>query len=256
MKKLLALVLVMVLAVTALTGCSLDTVKGTFNNAKEKVVDTFNNVKVTVGGWFGIEFPEDDDEPKVNPNLATAGAQIYHLYKDVDAKTPANYNLVSVVPVEDDSFNVVWTVSVDSITIKDNGNGTVTVIVPENPDTAIEYTLTATLTDEFGNKVEKTFKRIVPGVNVSYKEVDYAGYVAALDDTGIIVKGIVSGIFSKSVAGSYNAVYVQDLNGEGGYYIITSSRQRRLYSSTVIFLPISSFVMPRVFSTPNSTGKP
>ena len=219
MKKLLALVLVMVLAVTALTGCSLDTVKGTFNNAKEKVVDTFNNVKVTVGGWFGIEFPEDDDEPKVNPNLATAGAQIYHLYKDVDAKTPANYNLVSVVPVEDDSFNVVWTVSVDSITIKDNGNGTVTVIVPENPDTAIEYTLTATLTDEFGNKVEKTFKRIVPGVNVSYKEVDYAGYVAALDDTGIIVKGIVSGIFSKSVAGSYNAVYVQDLNGEGGYYI-------------------------------------
>ena len=39
-------------------------------------------------------------------------------------------------------------------------------------------------------------------------------------------------------------------------YFITSRRHAALYSSTLIFLPISSLVMPSSFSTPSSTGKP
>lgn len=38
--------------------------------------------------------------------------------------------------------------------------------------------------------------------------------------------------------------------------IITSLRHAALYSSTEIFFPISSLVIPRLFSTPSSTGKP
>ena len=37
---------------------------------------------------------------------------------------------------------------------------------------------------------------------------------------------------------------------------ITSRRQAALYSATEIFLPISSLVIPNVFSTPSSTGSP
>jgi hypothetical protein len=39
-------------------------------------------------------------------------------------------------------------------------------------------------------------------------------------------------------------------------YFITSLRQAALYSSMVIFLPISSLVIPNVFSTANSIGSP
>src|SRR3989339_848987 len=39
-------------------------------------------------------------------------------------------------------------------------------------------------------------------------------------------------------------------------YFITSLRQAALYSSTEMVLPISSFVIPSIFSTPSSTGRP
>ncbi len=37
---------------------------------------------------------------------------------------------------------------------------------------------------------------------------------------------------------------------------MTDSLQAVLYSSTEIFFPMSSLVMPNAFSTPSSTGKP
>ena len=101
MKKLLALLLVMVLAVASMASCTptdaIDTVKDTTS-------DVFNTVKKTVGGWFGIEFEEENND---NNNADNAGnnnqggtttpdnktdaqyavTQINSLYKNLDAKT-------------------------------------------------------------------------------------------------------------------------------------------------------------------------
>ena len=65
MKRLLALILVMVLALATMTACSPNEV---FDTVKEKALDGFDTVKETVGGWFGIEFEDDCDDNCDNNN--------------------------------------------------------------------------------------------------------------------------------------------------------------------------------------------
>ena len=191
MKRLLALVVVLVLALTCLAGCS--------------VVDTVKDKINTILG----------KEPEGNTQLDKADAFLFDLYKNAATETPSSYNLVSVVTIEGVKFTVTWASNNEAITIvAAEDPNFVTVVVPKANE-PIRYTLTATITDADGNVKTRTFERTVP----AFKVFTFAEYAAAEDDATVVVRGVVSGIFSKTNGSSGNGVYIQDLNNEGGYYV-------------------------------------
>lgn len=222
MKKLLALVLVMVLALASMTACS---PKDALDTVKDKTVDGFNTVKKTVGGWFGIEFEDEKDNEGDDSSLAKNYAEmavkyLNNLYKEVDPKTAKNYDLPATVAVEGGAItlNIVWKSSVESVVIapKTNDASMVTVTVPE-VDADLAYTITATITDTNGNTKSVTYNRVVPATNTYMTPAEY---YAAAESAEIKVKGIVTGIDSKSYGENhYNCLYVQDESGNGGYYV-------------------------------------
>ena len=225
MKKLLALVLVMVLALASLTSC----------DVKESVSNGFGKVKTTVGGWFGIEFEEEEEPsnetpgtqtPDVKPDApvkenyaAKAISSLKVIYGEVDPKTAANYDLIYkyTVPGTDIVLTVHWAADSEYITFAESANpNNITVVVPNDNEEDINYTLTATILDADGNVASASFDRYVPSVNTFMTPDEY---YAAETGTAIVVKGIVTGIINKTNGQKYNQIYVNDENYGGGYYV-------------------------------------
>ncbi|MBE6537233.1 MAG: hypothetical protein E7673_04695 [Ruminococcaceae bacterium] len=235
MKKLLALVLVMILALACMTSCE---------EMKDKVSGGFNNVKETVGGWFGIEFDDDKDDDKTPGTTPGDGNKpddgtttppeeenyaemainyLDSLYGEADSTTAKSYELPAkyTVPGTDVVIDIVWTVNVDTITIAPaETEGLVTVTLPEAPETDISYTITATVTDAKGNTDTTSFDRVVPSVN-NFMTIDeyYALNVRLEENKPVIIKGIVTGIISKANGWKYDQLHLQDESGRGGYYV-------------------------------------
>ena len=190
MKKLLALLLVMLLAFSLLTACK-----------KDKDDDNDNN------------------QPSETNYAQSAINFVDTLYGNADAKTGTSYDLVASYTAPGTSIKVAitWTTNSSVVTITPSTEeGKVTVNVPEAGDEDINYTITATATHD-GKTATKTYNRVVPSVN-NYMTPDQ--YYAAAKGEKVIVKGIVTGIISKSVSGgSKNELYLNDESGKGGYYV-------------------------------------
>ena len=187
MKKFLAILLMLTLLCTSFVAC----------NGNEGEV---TNVQ---------SYPEQD-----------AIDYIKAMYKKEAEVTAADFTRVSVVAIDGVQYKVVWTATVtagtDPVNIVENADGiTVTVDVPEKATAEVAYTLTATITDYYGNSVSASFNHKVP----PYAVMSYAEYAAAADDTSLVVSGVISGIFSKTNGSSGNGMYIQDVKGEGGYYV-------------------------------------
>ena len=180
MKKLVSILLLLALCVTAFAAC-------------------------------GENTKQDDT------GLNEAGEYLFSLYKDEPAATPSDYDVVGKVMVGETAFTVEWTVDVTAgVTVKESSKaGFITIDVDEKTASEIAYVLTATIKSESGATVVKTFNRTVPAYNV----FSYAQYAAAEDDSTVVVEGIVIGIFSKSNGSNANGLYLQDANNEGGYYV-------------------------------------
>ena len=157
------------------------------------------------------------EDKQNDTSLTEAGDYLFGLYKDEATVTPSDYDVVGKVMVGDVAFTVEWTVDVAAgVTIKESSKaGFITIDVDEKTPNEIAYVLTATIKSESGETVQKTFNRTIPAYNV----FSYAEYAAAEDDSALVVDGIVIGIFSKSNGSSANGLYLQDANNEGGYYV-------------------------------------
>ncbi|MBO7176781.1 MAG: hypothetical protein J6W14_05350 [Clostridia bacterium] len=160
---------------------------------------------------------EEQQDATTGDNLKLAGDYLFSLYKDDSEATPSDFDVVGRVMVDGVAYTVDWTVDVsEGVTIKaSEKSGFFTVDVDEKTANEITYTLTATVKSESGETVQKTFTRKVP----AYKEFGYADYAAAENGAVVAVKGIVTGIFSKTNGSSGNGVYIQDMKNEGGYYV-------------------------------------
>ena len=228
MKKLLAFLLVMVLALATMTACD--------------PAETFGDVKDTVGGWFGKGDDTDNDQANNdqnnndqnndqnnNQNPDTPAAENYAakainylnvLYGgEANTLTGSNYELKSeyTVPGTDITLTITWTSSVESVTIAPSATaGYVLVTVPAAGDEDLNYTVTATVTDSNGNTETKSFDRVVPSTNNYMTPDEY--YAASTGET-VIVKGIVTGIINKTNGQKYNQIYVNDESYAGGYYV-------------------------------------
>ncbi len=213
MKKLLALVLVLVLCVSFLVACDpKETISSVTGSIKDKVGNLTGSIKDKINDLLGKE-PDNSGEKNA---LDSAVAYVFDLYREKPAETPANYDLVSVVTIDGVAFTVTWTTDNELITIAPHAEdeNLVTVVVPKAGDEDVSYVLTATVKDADGNSKSKSFDRVVP----KFKVLTAAEYYAAEKGSLVIVEGIVTGIASKS-QGSYNTLYLDDLKGEGGYYI-------------------------------------
>ena len=170
---------------------------------------------------FAACTPEQD-----TTGLTNAKAYLKAQLINEPVSTPGDYTRPSALRNEQGSYTVVWTVSITSgpqtVTIVDNGDGTVTVDVQEsvpgvNEDTL--YTLTATITDANGNTDTLSFNHKIPKFAIN----TFADYVAAKNGTDLIMEGIVTGILPKDNGATNDGYYMNTLDGEGGVYVYGTS---------------------------------
>ena len=138
MKRILAFLLVLVLALGTFASCDL------VNKIKNK----------------------GEEEPTTTVTLDQAKAYLFNTYKDSAKEYKSDYDVVDKVIIDGVTFNVTWAASLESITIKKSNKANFwTVDLPDVNETAVDYTLTATITDADGNSVQVSFKKTLPVLN-------------------------------------------------------------------------------------------
>ena len=119
-----------------------------------------------------------------NSGLESAVSNLQQLQKDVKEATPADFDVVSKLTINGETFTVAWTVNVtEGVKIVVADNGSVTVDVNEYTETEIPYVLTATITAPNGDTETLTFNYKVP----AFKELTWAEYMAKEDDEAVVV---------------------------------------------------------------------
>ena len=125
MKKLTAWALLLAMCVAMFAGCS--------NTAEPTEAPTAAPTEAPTEAVSG---------------LADAAAYLKTIYKTAEGTVTAkDYEVVGVVPVGAEKFQITWTVDTEEVAIVANENGMVTVDVNEEGSEELAYVLTATLTD-------------------------------------------------------------------------------------------------------------
>lgn len=156
--------------------------------------------------------------------LGRAKEAVERLYKDsIPAETAADYTLSKFVPLDGIySYPITWTVDSNLISVDSVDDTQVSINVPEETSEAISYTLTATIKADDGTIATVVFERTVPAFHLS----TYAEYVAAADNSTIVIDGIVTAILPKDNGASINGIYMNtydaDGNPDGGVYVYNS----------------------------------
>ncbi len=128
--------------------------------------------------------------------------------------TASDYKVVDVVMVNNVAYPVSWTVDSNEVVFSEAVNHMITVDVNEKAAEDVYYTLTATVTDSVtGNTATAAFAHYIP----AFREASWTDYRDAADDTTLVVKGVVTGIMSKTKGNSSNCLYLQD--DTAGYYV-------------------------------------
>ena len=127
MKKLLALLLVLVMCVGVLAACKKDEAQG--------------------------------------PSLDQAKEYLNGIMKTSNGKaTPNDYDVVGKVIIDGTAFEVTWTTDKENITVKPSANNSAlwTIDVPDVNAEEIEYHITATIKNAAGETVQLTFNKKLP----------------------------------------------------------------------------------------------
>ena len=145
MKKLLILILALVMCLSVLTSC--DQIKG------------------FIDGIFG------EDQPEVEYHIDRARSYLNNMYKNENATTAKDYEVVGNVKVAGVDYAVTWTVDTDKVTItgpvtKEDGSVVYMVNVDEESEAEVPYVLTATITAGNGDTATVSFNRVVPEKNL------------------------------------------------------------------------------------------
>ena len=168
---------------------------------------------------------EKDDGSETNTGLTAAKEYLHSLYRDAATETNSDFTRTAALRNEQGTYTVTWTASVISgpqtVTVVDNGDGTVTINVQEvNETVAVDtlYTLTATIADEAGNTETLTYNYKIS----KFKVATFAEYLAAEKGTILVMDGIVTGILPKGNGATNDGYYVNTLDG-GGIYVYGTS---------------------------------
>ena len=160
------------------------------------------------------------EKTAVKSEVDKAKSYVFSMYNEgrESTATASDYKVVGVVTINGVTYSVNWSVDVEEgVTLVPGEDGkTVTVDVDEKTPERIDYTLTATVTDGI-DSASTAFAHYVP----AFKESSWSEYIAAADDATVVVKGVVTGLISKSRDASYNCIYFED--NDGGYYAYSTA---------------------------------
>ena len=164
---------------------------------------------------LSVFFGCSTSEATVDAGLQNAKNYLFAMYKDKAVVTASDYTVVDTVMISGVSYPVAWSSDVEEnkVSFISNSNHMVTVDVDEKSPVDVDYTLTGTISDDRGNTLTVTFPHRIP----AFKESSWVEYKEAADDSTLVVKGIVTGIMSKTKGNSSNCLYIQD--DVGGYYV-------------------------------------
>nr|MBE6544545.1 hypothetical protein [Oscillospiraceae bacterium] len=232
MKRILTLILVLALALTVLASCDqLSQIipgLGGDETCTEHVDEDSNYVCDNCGAELekphdhnfvegecacGEKDPDYVPEPEVDEDLQAAADYIRQMYKDDPKATSSDYSLIGSAF----GYAITWTVDSEEIQVVVNEDGSVTIDVPNEegePYSDITYVLTATISNEDGDTLSKSFEHVVP----KFKVNTWEEYMAAKEGDNLIVDGIVVAINSKSLGNTRNHLFLMDATGCGGYY--------------------------------------
>ena len=156
---------------------------------------------------------------KDDEGLAKAAEYVDTLYKSKPELTTGDFDVVGKVVIDGTTYTVTWTSSSDKVTIVESDKaGIYTVKVPVEPADDVAYTLTATIANEDGDTLTKTYNRKVP----KYEVMSYDDYIAAKAGDPVVVVGVVTARTSKAAGSKYNHLYIQD--ADGGYYAYSMAK--------------------------------
>lgn len=128
-------------------------------------------------------------------DIEEAGEYLFSLYKDDSTVTNTDYDVAGQVILNgNDKFTVEWTVDdTANVTIKESSkSGFYTIDINEKTPTEVTYTLTATIKGADGKTVTKTFTRTIPAYKVfGYAEYAASADDASVVVEGVVI-GIMS----------------------------------------------------------------
>ena len=191
MKKLLAFVLVLALCLslcTGLTGC--------------------------------VQKETGSSTTSTQSGLDAALMYVKTLYKETTEKTSRDFTRIGSVPVNGQTYEVVWSVDVaeEFVKVVKNADGTVTIDVNETSPEEVHYTLTATIKD--GDKVVSySWKHIVPKVNLDFGAIvdeAYALEQGASMDYEVTLTGVINKVDTPYDDGYKNVTVTMDVVGIEG----------------------------------------
>ena len=166
MKKIIVWAMLLALAVSMLAGCA-----------------NTNPAQTTVPTEASPTETQAPTEPE--SGLADAVAYVKTIYKNAAELTAKDYEVISVVPMGTEKFDITWTVDVaeDVVAVAAGENGMTIINVNENSAEEVAYVLTATLTD--GKETQTlTWNHILPAAmnvdGMTYAEIVAMAY--ALED--------------------------------------------------------------------------
>ena len=144
--------------------------------------------------------------PEASQGLLDAKAYLDSYMKDVPAATTVSFDVLGVVAVAGVFYQVEWTTDNAAITLtRDDENGLVKVSVPACGDVAVNYTLTATVSEASGATVTSVFNYTVPA----------ADYVISAPQPGVAYE---LGMYSTAKSAAY--YFMGEMSG---YYGATST---------------------------------
>ena len=116
--------------------------------------------------------------------LADAVAYVKTIYKNAAEVTAKDYQVISVVPMGEEKYEITWSVDVaeDVVAIVTGEDGMTTIDVNENSSEEVTYVLTATLTD--GTETESlSWTHVLPAAmnvdGMTYAEIVDMAYALA-----------------------------------------------------------------------------
>ena len=130
-----------------------------------------------------------------NEDLQAAVDYIYAMYKDAGTSTAKDFERTAQVMVGSTKYAVEWTVNTDKVKVTVDG-AVAKFDVDEKSEEEVAYEVTATVKDEKGNTASKTFKYTVPkfdGYGAIVKEA-YKLEAGAKMDGACTLEGVITKI--------------------------------------------------------------
>lgn len=161
MKRILALILVLLLSLTAMVGC--DKIPG-LEGVVDKVTDFADKIPF-IGDLINKEDKTPDDDIKYDVNAAKEF--ITQMYKDANPETKRNYDVAAQCLIEGVRYEITWAIEgTDVVTVQASSTkGFWTIVVPEKNEAAVNYKITATIKADDGTTAIVSFDRVIPVVD-------------------------------------------------------------------------------------------